>query len=82
MMIESVYVRLLETRDVFVFPKNWPELSFPQVANTRALQREATLEFVVIQHWNFHLATPTPELFHAVRRLTEPTGIRLETNLS
>ena len=82
MMIEGVYVGLLEPRDAFVFPKNWSELSFPQVANTRALQREAMLEFVVIQHWNFYLATPTPESFHAVVRLTEPTVIRLETNPS
>lgn len=74
MVIEGVYIGLLEPRDPFVFPKNWPELSFSQVANTRALQREATLEFVVIQHRNFYLAAPTPESFHAVGRLTEPYG--------
>jgi hypothetical protein len=45
MMIEGVYVGLLEPRDVFVFPKNWPELSFPQVANTREVDPKGWTDF-------------------------------------
>jgi hypothetical protein len=63
-MIESVDVRLVISRDPFVFPKDRSELPLPHVTSSSSAKCHRLTELIVVQHGSFYFAAPAPEAFH------------------
>jgi hypothetical protein len=70
-MIEGVDIRLVKAGDSSVFFEYGSELPGQQVARPGSFQRKDTLELVIVEHWNFDFAPPTPEELHRLIYILE-----------
>jgi hypothetical protein len=60
----GIRIRFSDSSDLLVLREHRPEISFPNVALPSAEASHHLMVFVIIKHWYFCLATPTPHEFH------------------
>ena len=75
MVVESVDVGLLKSRQSLVLLEDGSELTLPNVAFSGSAKCHGVLKLVAVKHGDFGLASPTPEQLHT----RQPAPTRTES---